>query len=658
MFKKEKEKKQINNSEFSVSYINETNISNGNLESATYVDNDFEPIIFSLTFSEAELKNLNIDVDDPKYGKCSIENNENGRYYTFRKIFTLENVFNFPTLEDLRKSYSENGESASKLYQNVKNFLAENKENPLLVREAISKLLSDISNNYDNSISHSGLKGNDIKNFETVLNAEEEESIKGFICGPIHEMVMKLLNEAGYEATLLGGFNPGSTGHITLLWKDSDGKYVFNDYSKQCVINAPSIKDAISEINKRGSSLFGFPGYYYLYNGNKSSYQEFLFDKEVAFGDNFDKKASDKISPFNYGKLSKENSIRGNVQISNLGNISSNAGINFVNRDSNEVNIDFEYKKNNETANFISSQSFGVKADVKTLKKDENSTKYSEIKGIISYLDATTSNGEYNLTTSVLEKKNNLSDEMNNWFNLFGADINYSFISKKSYPTEKHNFLLGSTKFIYGEKRTISDSESLKVESVTQASLDGGLVVPFKASAVGGDIRAGLEAGISVTNNSDNFKMENSISGGVIGNLKPAYVTNKIGIQPGLKANFNNIFKFTTNKNIQIGGSASGFVVADAVSKNYGADANLFASFKPNNSNITFHGSASLGFNRQNIVIGSFNEQIENQTIFSALLGAQLKPNTTVSLGYHQENNIINPTKNNKMITFGAKIGF
>ena len=152
--------------------------------------------------------------------------------------------------------------------------------------------------------------------------------------------------------------------------------------------------------------------------------------------------------------------------------------------------------------------------------------------------------------------------------------------------------------------------------------------------------------------------MKNSVSGGVLTDLKFTNTGMCFGLQPGVKLNASSSVNCNPNKNMCINAGVNAGAVVTAVDKDFGVDGNVSVVFKPSNSNVLLYGDANVGLYRQRITIGGFNEQTENKTLFSVGLGVQLNPKTSVSVRYNNERDALNKTRNNSSVTIGTKITF
>ena len=74
------------------------------------------------------------------------------------------------------------------------------------------------------------------------------------------------------------------------------------------------------------------------------------------------------------------------------------------------------------------------------------------------------------------------------------------------------------------------------------------------------------------------------------------------------------------------------------------------------NSGMNIFGQANIGVEKQNLRLGGFNQETENKVRFNTAIGAQINPNTTVTVGYSQTKDKLNSTRNNNMFNIGVRV--
>ena len=327
--------------------------------------------------------------------ECVVEWN-----YKCRDNMRLD-LFNLPYL---REKFN-NGTPISEICKDMKTFIKDNYEsNPDGVQLAISQLLGDASDNYDegtdNWLGQSGFtraeNGNNAEEILTkVLNVKDDEELKGFVCSTISEFGMRLLDECGVKAAMLAG-GTGSSNHTCLLWQRSDGKYVQNNYGKSFLIDAPNIKDAAREVYKKHLGLLN-NGYIYFID-TEGSWQEFAMKEEAMWGDELDKNDYNQQTPFS-PSIDGKSSAKANVNVSNLGAISADVKLTTVYGDDiiqKQQSWSVGYKKSNETSLATNSQSVGLKYEFDKVKNKGKRSTHLSTKVIADYTILNSSNISYN----------------------------------------------------------------------------------------------------------------------------------------------------------------------------------------------------------------------------------------------------------------------
>ena len=291
-------------------------------------------------------------------------------YYTdiHTETFTNPN-YNALNLEALQTYYKENGNDAAKTYNYLKDFINENKDNPELLQQTVSEILGNFSEHYDNGKHLEAPGDNIIDQFDKILNLKDNEELKGFMCESMHYTMMKALNDCGIEAVTLcvgektqGLLPDDSIGHAILLYKNSNGEYVVNNYGNTTKINAKNIVDAAKELIKTSpNSIVKNPGTITLLD-EKHQYQTYVLDNVAAFG----KEIADK------GIMNKPGApvIQSGSKVSaNFDNNSSDKtatlGATFANQAGTvSQTFELEGKKTEESDVFNSSSSVGMKYGV------------------------------------------------------------------------------------------------------------------------------------------------------------------------------------------------------------------------------------------------------------------------------------------------------
>ena len=574
-------------------------------------------------------------------------------------------------LTDLKNFYAANGNSSEKTYEYLKNYIKENKDNPEQIYSTISRLLDNFETLYDDNKPHKKVGENQSDILNKIINTPESGELSGFICGPIHSFIMKTLHDCGIEAAMLGGTTPDGGNHLTLLYRIEDGKYAFNDYGSNIVINASNIKDAAKEVYKRSSEIES-GGYITLQNDGEKAYTEFALKKEAVFGDEMDKRDYHLESPFDI-KINQEPSIKGTVNISTNGNISAKAGGSLVygnNAKTKETSLTLGYKQNNETDIFLKSKSAGLKAEHKGI--NENNGKFFDTKAIVSYTEGKIGGCEFSRDTTAslnaeIRMNNDIrkdlteaglsQEEINRYAPAVNPNI-YDNVSKRYKSAPDAQYLSTFFKGAAGKENTLVDTGNMQLSNTSKASLYCGMTFSLNNSGFHGDARILAENGFELKNNFKNAVLKNNLSGGVFAELKQTTEGLCISAQPGVKLNAASSVSYSPNENLQLNAGVKAGSAITPVDKDFGLQGGVSAAFKPADSNVILYTDAGAGLYRQKITIGGFNEQTENKTNFSIGLGAQLNPKTSVSLRYNREHDALNKTRSNSSVTIGTRITF
>lgn len=575
-------------------------------------------------------------------------------------------------VDDLKKFYNEHNQSAKETYEYLTNYIKENKENPELVKGTIDHLLGDFHLKYDENKNIGNVGANQEEILNKILNTNEEESLDNFICTTIHEFAMKALQDAGVNAVMMSGKMNGAGNHATLLYQVDDNKYVFNNYSQQLTVEANNIKDAIREVYKKSGSLENY-GYIKLQDGSNMSYQEFALKEESVFGKEMDKRDYNSNTPFD-SKVDGKTAIKANVEFSSQGNISAVAEGAIVKNNDNsksELGVSLGYKNNSETSLFQNSTSVGAKATYKKeTQTSDDTTLYYDAKVISTYTKGNLNDVSYHGDSYENPKEVFYSQIENQMKEAgYGDDklaevkqeidkLNMNRIILGNYansvPTYISNFIKGG----FGLKKDLVKTDKTMVTNATQASLYGGVVVGTESNGsgtgIGADARVALEDGIQVKNQVGKYTFENTLNAGVVGDLKYTSGKQQGGVMFGTKLNASTSATYN-EKNWNVGGEASIYNVTTSSAVERGGNIGFRGGIRTN-SGMNIFGQANIGVEKQNLRLGGFNQQTENKVKFNTAIGAQINPNTTVTIGYSQTKDMLNSTRNNNTFNVGVRV--
>ena len=376
-----KNKKKPVKIDFSLNYVNEVNIDNGNIENGlvindyTHVSEDDYPkeIINDLYIFDIQNAKIHLIRDVMTYGSPEYSNEEN-------KWLTQ---YGLKSLRDMQKS----GKSINEIQSFLVNGTLSNKENPQKLYTIVSYVANELLTLYDMDKKCKNIGNNLEDMLDNILSVKEGEQLRGFVCMNIHEVMMRMLQKCGYNAAVISGKSTNSEGHACLLYQIEKGKYAFTNYGKSIIINAKSIKVIIIAISSRRSyiplvrSRVVLSLYFYFFSchpysrgtisflDDNGSYQEFALKDETVWGDEIDKRNHNFEAPCNFS-ISDNSSINGNINISNLGNMSGTIQGVFAYDNDNvkrETLLGLSMQKMGESSFFDNSKSAGLKIGYKAL---------------------------------------------------------------------------------------------------------------------------------------------------------------------------------------------------------------------------------------------------------------------------------------------------
>ncbi len=168
--------KQPTDVSVNITYTNDEAVHNGSVTSSSFTEDG------------------KIDVTTVSY------TDEQGNTYTEESISKIKDPAPGLNLDDLRAIQKENGGSTVKTYEYLMNYIKENKDNPQIIQNTISKLLSNFSAMYDLDKTHAKVGSNQLEVWDKILNTEDGNELDSFICGTIHDSIGQLLEDCGIES--------------------------------------------------------------------------------------------------------------------------------------------------------------------------------------------------------------------------------------------------------------------------------------------------------------------------------------------------------------------------------------------------------------------------------------------------------------------------
>lgn len=244
-----------------------------------------------------------IIIGNSNYSDGSSSSNNDTNTDTNTNTNTLDLNNKIYTIKDLLKEYtSKNGNDYKKTYNELVKQLKENSNNEKFVTSTIERLLGSLNGQYDKQEAESSSRSNIANTNEEVLkillNTPNSEPIPHAVCGPIHEFGMKLLNDAGYDATVLGGEKLGGDngGHYTLLYRLKDKEYIYDNYGSSVKVQADNMIDAAKKVMSDYKNQFSTQGNISIQGKDKgATYTEYFAKDEALFGQKIDKNTNRNI---------------------------------------------------------------------------------------------------------------------------------------------------------------------------------------------------------------------------------------------------------------------------------------------------------------------------------------------------------------------------
>lgn len=627
-----------------IGYVNEQDISNGELESAEGCGDSLHIHNGSIAFKIGEeIVDLDISLET-----CPEIANPD---------FSLEKM----------KQDFDNNVSSKEIYDKLCKNIIENKNNPSYIRNALISLEGTLENLYDHDESHANANtgNNNYEALEKILNISANSRLNGFVCIQIHEFGMRLLHDCGINAVVLYGA-AGPTNHATLLYKQEDGKYVHINYGSAYTINANNIKDAVREIYKNDCGLHSC-GYIGMIDDN-CSYQEYALKEEAIWGDELDKRDYYNKNLFD-NEIGTQNSLGASVQYSNMGNVTAEICGNYVNKNgTQETAISIGYKESGKTSLYDNSQSLGLKIEHNAKNQKDNPT-FFQSKLI---LNNTKGNAHinYNVNPFTVRINDNIDEviaglndnyfDVNNELNDFIQELKnmrtdlYNQVDemRTRNKTYSANNISLFTRVAIGKENNLLNTPETNLKNTAQVSLIGSLN-KVDNNCIGGDVQLSLEDGMQVQNKIGNTLLTNNVSGGILSNLQITGGDCKPGAQFGLKFNLSSSAQTQINNNIAFGCKIGGHSVISKPAVDCGLNGNIYGIY--NTDKAAIFSSASISRDLQKLKIGGFNEQTENSTTFGAKIGVQNK-NGSLSLNYTNKLDKLNSTRNRSVVSLNATV--
>ena len=253
------------------------------------------------------------------------------------------------------------------------------------------------------------------------------------------------------------------------------------------------------------------------------------------------------------------------------------------------------------------------------------------------------------------------------------------FISEEEFIEQQISFLLGAfsndgigdyslegvddkflTTFVrtyFGKEKVLLNDGNIRLTNGYKAEGILGLNISTSDIKVfGGDIRLSGEEGLKLDIAGKQSIFSTNVSGGIVADFALKKGTLTPTVSPGVKLNGGASYQARLNDNVSFGAGADGYAVVTKPSVDYGANGYVQATYRPEGSNVTIFGGVNYGVEKQNIRVGGFNEQTENNTTLGASIGAQLGNKTRLSFNYNNLNYRLNSTRNREVFSVSARV--
>ncbi|MBQ3311919.1 hypothetical protein IJG72_07575 [bacterium] len=430
------------------------------------------------------------------------------------------------------------------------------------------------------------------------MKAEKGEYVEGAICATMHGLAKDILKDIGIPAVLVSSKvytnkqKSSYGGHITLLYKLEDNKYVSTDYGNSNIIEADNIKAATQKLYKESNHLTGERGYIFLLGDEGQSYTEYMFQNESSYGEDIEKGNHVRESAFIKDNAKKKNAVEIKADYANTSNRKNFEIKNTVAIPKANLSIDMgaSSRATDETNVLMESGSYGAMAgvayDKKFGKKKSNRVK-ANADGRISRLKGKTEKNEYQVET------------LKNSFNL-------------GY---EHDFFNNGNTIISG---------GLKLSGIGSRTVD---------KVRNKDMRISAEAGLELKTHLGKIGyFDAEISGGAIGDYgKLQYTYQDRGFIPGFKTNLKTALTLQPSCDFSAKIDAQGYYLKSRTTEHYGVSGGVMGMLKLSDY-IDLYGAIEMDYDNKNISLGLLEENIDKTSSVSSTLGVKINKNTDISI--------------------------
>ena len=461
------------------------------------------------------------------------------------------------------------------------------------VNQYIQTALARGGDLYDTSMNHDKA-ASDREDLINKYATADKKFVKNNICGPIHGSMMEALQNAGYEAKILGGNNVDSSNdkthgaHYTLLYKDKNGDYVFCNYGQSMRVKDAENSEQATKIALREGYSFRSSGGFIT--GQKENGDnvigQYLHETETAYGEKHNVENSNSETAISKTKLGS--SKKGtSVKYARLNDINQNkitVEHKYVNEDATkEAHIGLEVKTSDKTDAFYSSEGFGVNLGIQRNYKSGISANFD---GTASYTSGQTAAGD-------------------------------------------HSYLDVSGEFGVGYSKNLLEKDKISLTSAARTSIQGGTGFTDLQAPGGFQARMTAEAGIDATiKPNDKLSINLASNAGILGDVVPGSYDKQIPtVNPAIKLNEE------VNAGINLGSVSANahgsFDYTQAIdnrftTKEYNAGLDVKKEFSEN-KNITLGANVS---SKIKDVKNGINERVKDEKTVQTRISYQSEKNT------------------------------
>jgi hypothetical protein len=455
------------------------------------------------------------------------------------------------------------------------------------------------------------------------------------------------MQKAGMEAFLLIGGQISeneAAPHATLMYKNSDGNYVYANYSKSIIVQAHNALEAAKKVYKI-SGNFESSGTIGFQDMNNSSYQEQALE-EATFFNEIDKRDYNTKKPLD-NSVPQENEIRADITISRVGNKQVTLGGTLTNEKNNvksAISLDAQLKTTNVGPLLDEAKSIGIKAEYQT----ENSKNgiYTDNKLILS-------NTTGRIVSADTKEQKAINENIEDKHGCIIATL--PAIEAREYTP---SYITAVARSSVGVKSDIMQNNTTCITNAAETSvlLNSNIGYNDAKKGLRADGRITIEDNLGITTKpSNNTTIGASVNGGIIidaletcDSFRPTF-GGKVGASIHTSTNL--------SSNLKLDSELSGTSVFTRSSTDLYLSGGATAQYRLNNNTALF-ASSRIELEKQNLHLGNLNETTRNNLAYSLQLGANIGNRTQVFGKYSQYTNHNNSTRSYQNFELGVNYRF